>query len=80
MDNDSKGQKKMDSGGGLLPVVEGHSLEKNKNELRSLMLQLYPVERLALQGQCQYSSRGEIQRRLSKENPLLIVHLLLFSF
>ena len=28
MDEDSKGQRKMeDSGGGLLPAVEGHSLE-----------------------------------------------------
>ena len=28
MDKDSKGQRKMeDSGGGLLPAVEGHSLE-----------------------------------------------------
>ena len=28
MDDDSKGQRKMeDSGGGLLPAVEGHSLE-----------------------------------------------------
>ena len=28
MDKDSKGQRKMeDSGGGLLPAMEGHSLE-----------------------------------------------------
>ena len=34
MDKDSKGQMKMeDSGGGLLPAVEGHSLEKNRNKL-----------------------------------------------
>ena len=31
MDKDSKVQRKMeDSGGGLLPVVEGHSLEYNR--------------------------------------------------
>ena len=30
MDKDSKGQRKMeDSGGGLLPAVEGHSLKLN---------------------------------------------------
>ena len=30
MDKDSKGRRKMeDSGGGLLPAVEGHSLEYN---------------------------------------------------
>ena len=30
MDKDSKGQRNMeDSGGGLLPAVEGHSLEQN---------------------------------------------------
>ena len=33
MDKDSKGQRKMeDSGGGLLPAVEGHSLEQNRIE------------------------------------------------
>ena len=33
MDEDSKGQRKLeDSGGGLLPAVEGHSLEKNRIE------------------------------------------------
>ena len=33
MDEDSKGQRKMeDSGGGLLPAVEGHSLEQNRIE------------------------------------------------
>ena len=33
MDKDSKGQRKMeDSGGGLLPVVKGHSLECNRIE------------------------------------------------
>ena len=31
MDKDSKGQRKMeDSGGGLLPAVEGHSLKQNR--------------------------------------------------
>ena len=31
MDKDSKGQRKLeDSGGGLLPAVEGHILEKNR--------------------------------------------------
>ena len=30
MDKDSKGQRKLeDSGGGLLPAVEGHSIEEN---------------------------------------------------
>ena len=30
MDKDSEGQRKVeDSGGGLLPAVEGHSLEHN---------------------------------------------------
>ena len=33
MDKDSKGQRKMEeSGGGLLPAVEGHSLEQNRIE------------------------------------------------
>ena len=33
MDKDSKGQRKLeDSGGGLLPAVEGHSLEQNRIE------------------------------------------------
>ena len=33
MDKDSKGQRKLeDSGRGLLPAVEGHSLEKNRIE------------------------------------------------
>ena len=32
MDKDSKGQRKVDSSGGLLPAVEGHSLEKNRIE------------------------------------------------
>ena len=32
MDKDSKGQKKLDPGGGLLPAVERHSLEENKIE------------------------------------------------
>ena len=32
MDKDSKGQIKMDSGGGLLPPVEGHMLEQNSTE------------------------------------------------
>ena len=33
MDKDSKGERKMeDSGRGLLPTVEGHSLEQNKIE------------------------------------------------
>ena len=32
MDKDSKGQRKIeDSGGGLLPAVERHSLEQNRN-------------------------------------------------
>ena len=31
MDKDSKGQRKLeDSGGGLLPAVEGHSVEQNR--------------------------------------------------
>ena len=34
MDKDSKGQRKMeDSGGGLLPAVEGHSLKLNNQPL-----------------------------------------------
>ena len=34
MDKDSKGQKKLeDSGGGQLPAVEGHSLEKNRSKI-----------------------------------------------
>ena len=34
MDKDSKGQRKMeDSGGGLLPAVEGYSLEQNRKLL-----------------------------------------------
>ena len=33
MGKDSKGQRKLkDSGGGLLPAVEGHSLESNRIE------------------------------------------------
>ena len=33
MDKDSKGQRKLeDSGGGLLPAVEGHSLAQNSDE------------------------------------------------
>ena len=33
MDKDWKGQRKLeDSGGGLLPAVEGHSLEYNRTE------------------------------------------------
>ena len=33
MDKDRKGLRKLeDSGGGLLPAVEGHSLEKNRIE------------------------------------------------
>ena len=33
MDKDSKGQRKsQDSGGGLCPAVEGHSLEQNRIE------------------------------------------------
>ena len=33
MDEDSKGQRKMkDSGGGLLPAVEGNGLEQNRIE------------------------------------------------
>ena len=33
MDKDCKGQRKLDSGGGLLPAMEGHSLEWNKTEI-----------------------------------------------
>ena len=37
MDKDSKEQRKMeDSGGGLLPAVEGNSLEQNRTELQLL--------------------------------------------
>ena len=33
VDKDSKGQRKLEgSGGGLLPAVEGHSLEQNRIE------------------------------------------------
>ena len=33
MNKDSKGQRKMeDFGGGLLPAVQGHSLEQNRRE------------------------------------------------
>ena len=36
MDEDSKGQRKTkDSGGGLLPAMEGHSLEQNRIGSRS---------------------------------------------
>ena len=39
MDKDSKGQRKMeDSGGGLLPAVEGHSLEQNSVGLRERVI------------------------------------------
>ena len=34
MDKDSKGRRKLeDYGGGLLPAVEGHSLEENRIEI-----------------------------------------------
>ena len=36
MDKDSKGQRKMeDSGRGLLPAMEGHSLEQNRTVLHT---------------------------------------------
>ena len=39
MVKDSKGQRKMeDFGGGLLPAVEGHSLEQNRSELEEGVL------------------------------------------
>ena len=46
MDADSKGQRKMeDSGGGLLPAVEGHSLEQN-NHIEKHSLTFFTISSL----------------------------------